>query len=152
MTYAHFIIFFVQSQADVALLVVDASEGHFEAGLSKDGQTREHALLAYSLGIKQMIVACNKMDDGTVNYSQDRYIEIRREVSEYLKKIGYKPMKIPFVPISGWVGDNLIDNSINMPWYNGPCLMEALDNVTPPKRPTEKPLRIPLQDVYKIGG
>merc|ERR1712176_1652740 len=78
--------------------------------------------------------------------------EIKSEVGAYLKKVGYKPMKIPFVPISGWEGDNMIDKSSNMPWYKGPYLMEALDNVNPPKRPTEKPLRLPLQDVYKIGG
>merc|ERR1711862_940315 len=135
-----------------AVLVIDSSQGGFEAGISKDGQTREHALLAYTLGVKQMIVACNKMDDKTVNYSQARYKEIKAEVFAYLKKVGYKPIKIPFVPISGWVGDNMIDKSTNTPWYKGPYLLEALDNVNPPKRPSEKPLRLPLQDVYKIGG
>jgi len=140
------------SQADVAVLVIDSSQGGFEAGISKDGQTREHALLAFTLGVKQMIVACNKMDDKTVNYGQARYEEIKNEVSNYLKKVGYKPMKIPFVPISGWEGDNMIERSTNMPWYKGPYLLEALDQCTPPTRPTEKPLRLPLQDVYKIGG
>merc|ERR1712207_94523 len=140
------------SQADVAVLVIDSSQGGFEAGISKDGQTRAHALLAYTLGVKQMIVACNKMDDKTVKYNQDRYKEIKAEVSAYLKKVGYKPMKIPFVPISGWVGDNMLEKSTNMPWYKGPCLLEALDAVIPPTRPTDKPLRLPLQDVYKIGG
>eukprot|EP00586_Coscinodiscus_wailesii_P007096 CAMPEP_0172477138 /NCGR_PEP_ID=MMETSP1066-20121228/49_1 /TAXON_ID=671091 /ORGANISM="Coscinodiscus wailesii, Strain CCMP2513" /LENGTH=254 /DNA_ID=CAMNT_0013235393 /DNA_START=29 /DNA_END=789 /DNA_ORIENTATION=+ len=140
------------SQADVAVLVIDSSQGGFEAGISKDGQKREHALLAYTLGVKQMIVACNKMDDKTVKYDQGRYKEIKQEVAAYLKKVGYKPMKIPFVPISGWVGDNMIDKSSNMPWYKGTYLLEALDNVNPPKRPTDKPLRLPLQDVYKIGG
>merc|ERR1712232_544098 len=139
------------SQADVAVLVIDSSQGGFEAGISKDGQTREHALLAYTLGVKQMIVACNKMDDKTVKYAESRYKEIKAEVSQYLKKIGYKPMKIPFVPISGWEGDNMLEKSTNMPWYKGPCLIDALDNVNPPKRPTDKPLRLPLQDVYKIG-
>jgi len=140
------------SQADVAILVIDSSQGGFEAGISKDGQTREHALLAYTLGVKQMIVACNKMDDKTVKYSEARYNEIKEEVSNYLKKIGYKPMKIPFVPISGWEGDNMIEKSTKMPWYKGPYLLEALDKVNPPKRPTDKALRLPLQDVYKIGG
>merc|ERR1739845_237524 len=140
------------SQADVAVLVIDSSQGGFEAGISKDGQTREHALLAFTLGVKQMIVACNKMDDKTVKYDEKRYLEIKSEVSSYLKKVGYKPMKIPFVPISGWEGDNMIDKSPNMPWYKGPYLLEALDSVNPPERPTEKPLRLPLQDVYKIGG
>jgi len=140
------------SQADVAILVIDSSQGGFEAGISKDGQTREHALLAFTLGVKQMIVACNKMDDNTVMYAKARYEEIKSEVSGYLKKVGYKPMKIPFIPISGWSGDNMVDRSDNMPWYKGPYLLEALDNVSPPKRPSDKPLRLPLQDVYKIGG
>merc|ERR1712194_565135 len=140
------------SQADVAVLVIDSSQGGFEAGISKDGQTREHALLAYTLGVKQMLVACNKMDDKTVKYAESRYKEIKGEVSSYLKKVGYKPMKIPFIPISGWEGDNMIEKSSNMPWYKGKYLLEALDDVSPPKRPTSKPLRLPLQDVYKIGG
>jgi len=140
------------SQADVAILVIDSSQGGFEAGISKDGQTREHALLAFTLGVKQMIVAMNKMDDTTVMYAEARYKEIKQEVSGYLKKVGYKPMKIPFVPISGWAGDNMIEKSTNMAWYKGPYLLEALDNVNPPKRPSDKPLRLPLQDVYKIGG
>ena len=138
------------SQADVALLVVDAAPGHFEAGISKEGQTREHALLAHTLGVKQMIVGINKMD--AVDYSQQRFNEIQEEVSRYLKTVGYKPNKIPFVPVSGWVGDNMIEKSANMPWYSGPTLLEALDSVHPPKRPTDKPLRVPLQDVYKISG
>jgi elongation factor 1-alpha len=87
-----------------------------------------------------------------VNYSQERFEEIKTEVSGFLKNLGYKPAKIPFVPISGWVGDNMIDRSPNMEWYKGPYLLEALDNIHPPKRPTDKPLRLPLQDVYKIGG
>ena len=140
------------SQADIAILVIDSSVGGFEAGISKDGQTREHALLAFTLGVKQMIVACNKMDDVSVKYGEGRYKEIKAEVSTYLKKVGYKPMKIPFVPISGWMGDSMIDKSTNMPWYKGPYLLEALDNANPPKRPVDKPLRLPLQDVYKIGG
>jgi len=140
------------SQADVAILVIDSSVGGFEAGISKDGQTREHALLAFTLGVKQMIVACNKMDDVSVKYGEARYNEIKAEVASYLKKVGYKPMKIPFVPISGWQGDNMIERSTNMPWYKGPFLLEALDMVTAPSRPTDKPLRLPLQDVYKIGG
>jgi elongation factor 1-alpha len=140
------------SQADIAVLVIDAAEGRFEAGISKEGQTREHALLAHTLGVKQMIVAVTKMDDNTVSYSHKRYNEIKEEVSVYLTHLGYKPERIPFVPISGWVGDNIIEPSKKMAWYKGPTLLEALDNVHPPKRPTDKPLRVPLQDVYKIGG
>jgi elongation factor 1-alpha len=140
------------SQADVAMLVVSSGRGEFETGISETGQTREHALLAFTLGVKQMIVSVNKMDNDTVNYSQERYNEIKEEVSGYLKRIGYNPEQIPFIPISGWLGDNMLEKSENLPWYNGPTLFEALDLVTPPKRPVDKPLRIPLQDVYKIGG
>ncbi|KAE8882437.1 Elongation factor 1-alpha [Phytophthora fragariae] len=140
------------SQADCAILVVASGVGEFEAGISKEGQTREHALLAFTLGVKQMVVAINKMDDSSVMYGQARYEEIKSEVSTYLKKVGYKPAKIPFVPISGWEGDNMIEKSGNMPWYKGLYLLEALDNLNPPKRPSDKPLRLPLQDVYKIGG
>ena len=140
------------SQADCALLMIASPQGEFEAGISKEGQTREHALLAFTLGVKQMIVCLNKMDEKTVNYSEDRYNEIKKEVTDFLKKVGYKPETIPFIPISGWVGDNMMERSPNTPWYKGPYLLEALDKIEPPKRPTEKPLRLPLQDVYKIGG
>jgi len=140
------------SQADVAILIVASGVGEFEAGISKDGQTREHALLSFTLGVKQMIVGVNKMDDASVMYGEGRYNEIKEEVSNYLKKVGYKPAKVPFVPISGWAGDNMVEKSQNMAWYKGPYLLEALDRVNAPKRPVDKPLRLPLQDVYKIGG
>jgi len=140
------------SQADCAILICTAGVGEFEAGYAKNGQTREHALLAYTLGVKQMVVCINKMDDKGVNYSQKRYTEIMEELKKFLKKCGYDEKKIPFVPISGWMGDNMIERSTNMPWYKGPILVDALDNLIPPKRPIEKPLRLPLQDVYKIGG
>jgi elongation factor 1-alpha len=99
-----------------------------------------------------MIVACNKMDAESVNYSEDRYEEIKKELSGYLKKVGYNVEKVRFVPISGWAGDNMIEKSDKMPWYKGPTLLEALDMLEAPVRPVEKPLRLPLQDVYKIGG
>lgn len=141
------------SQADVALLVVPADQGGFEGAFSKDGQTREHALLAFTLGVKQMIVGVNKMDSTTPNkYSEPRYEEIKAELTRYLKTVGYNPEKVPFVPISGFHGDNMIERSENMPWYKGKILLEALDSVVPPTRPSDKPLRLPLQDVYKIGG
>jgi len=140
------------SQADAAILVIASAQGEFEAGISKDGQTREHALLAFTLGVKQMIVATNKMDDKTVSWGQARYEEIVKEVSTYLKKVGYNVDKVRFVPISGWLGDNMVEKSDNMPWYKGPTLLEALDTLEPPSRPLDKPLRLPLQDVYKIGG
>jgi len=152
------------SQADCAILVVAGGVGEFEAGISKNGQTREHALLAYTLGVKQMIVAVNKMDSTEPPYSEKRYEEIKSEVSAYVKKIGYNPAAIAFVPISGWHGDNMLEVSDKMPWFKGwsserkegnatgKTLLEALDAIIPPQRPTDRPLRLPLQDVYKIGG
>jgi len=152
------------SQADCALLMIASGVGEFEAGYAKTGQTREHALLAFTLGVKQIIVCINKMDDKSVAYSQKRYEEIKDEVGKFLMKVGYVVFKqdkatkkitewlVPFIPISGWVGDNMIERSDKMKWYKGPILLEALDAIKPPKRPTEKPLRLPLQDVYKIGG
>lgn len=152
------------TQADCAVLIVAAGTGEFEAGISKHGQTREHALLAYTLGVKQMIVGVNKMDNTEPPFSQPRFEEITKEVSAYIKKIGYNPATVPFVPISGWNGDNMIEPSSNMPWFKGwsidkkgtavtgKTLLSALDAMEPPSRPTDKPLRLPLQDVYKIGG
>ncbi|XP_076349880.1 elongation factor 1-alpha-like [Tachypleus tridentatus] len=152
------------SQADCAVLIVAAGTGEFEAGISKNGQTREHALLAYTLGVKQMIVGVNKMDTTEPPYSEKRFEEIQKEVSAYIKKIGYNPATVAFVPISGWNGDNMLEPSSNTSWFKGfkierkgqvsegKTLLQALDCAEPPSRPTEKPLRLPLQDVYKIGG
>jgi len=156
------------SQADCAVLVVACGTGEFEAGISKNGQTREHALLAYTLGVKQMIIACNKMDTTEPPFSEKRFTEVVTEVQSYIKKIGYNPAAVACVPISGWHGDNMLEASTNMPWYkgwtrtatvegkestvSGKTLLEALDSIMPPSRPTDKPLRLPLQDVYKIGG
>eukprot|EP00455_Lapot_gusevi_P042265 TRINITY_DN498_c0_g1_i5.p2 TRINITY_DN498_c0_g1~~TRINITY_DN498_c0_g1_i5.p2 ORF type:complete len:441 (+),score=189.27 TRINITY_DN498_c0_g1_i5:88-1410(+) len=140
------------SQADCAILMIASGQGEFEAGYAKTGQTREHALLAYTLGVKQMIVCINKMDDKTVNWSEARYNEIKEEITKFLQKVGYKTDGIDFVPISGWHGDNMLSRSENMKWYKGPILIEALDKIKPPVRPSDKPLRLPLQDVYKIGG
>jgi len=153
------------SQADCAVLIVAAGVGEFEAGIAKNGQTREHALLAFTLGVKQLIVGVNKMDNTEPKYSKARFEEIVKEVSNYVKKIGYNPKTVAFVPISGWHGDNMILPSDNMSWYkgwsketkeggkaSGKTLFEALDAINPPSRPSDKPLRLPLQDVYKIGG
>jgi len=175
------------SQADVAMLVIDSTQGGFEGGFSKEGQTREHALLAHTLGVDQFICAINKMDAATPPYSKDRFLEIVTEMSRFLAKTGFKmpsyskgdgkvkekdllgkkagdyevvekkgkkkPSKhVRFLPVSGFEGDNMLEKSDNMPWWDGPTLLTFLDNCLAPKRPTDKPLRLPLQDVYKIGG
>jgi elongation factor 1-alpha len=92
------------------------------------------------------------MDDKTVEYKEERFNEIKDELTKFLTKCGYNAKEIDFVPISGWVGDNMVTRSDAMKWFKGRILLEALDNIKPPKRPSEKPLRLPLQDVYKIGG
>ena len=141
------------SQADAALLVVSAEKGGFEAGISEQGQTKEHALLARTLGVGQLLVAINKMD--TVDYSEDRYNEIKDEIGRMLtenKDMSWELDKVEFVPVSGIEGDNLKDNSDKMPWYKGPSLLKAFDDLEVPSKPTDKPLRLPIQDVYSIQG
>lgn len=161
------------SQADVALLMVPANKGGFETSIAKgnhkkgeiQGQTRQHARLCHLLGIEQLIVGINKMDDNSVNWSEDRYKEIQTEVDKMLTKIGYKTKKIPFIPMAGFLGDNLTKKSDKMPWYKGFevktkkatatgfTLIDALDKViTPPKRTEDKPFRMPVSGVYKIKG
>merc|ERR1719462_60243 len=103
------------SQADCAILIVAGSTGEFEAGISKDGQTREHALLAYTLGVKQMIVAVNKMDNTEPPYSEARFKEIKKEVGASMKKVGFKIGQCAFVPISGWHGDNMVGSTMLSP-------------------------------------
>lgn len=131
------------SQADAAVLVVAADDGVMP-------QTKEHVFLARTLGIDQLIVAINKMD--LVDYSEDRYEEVKDEVSELIKTVGYKPKEVPFVAVSAFVGDNITQKSDKTPWYKGPTIVEALDQLKPPEKPVDLPLRIPIQDVYSITG
>ncbi len=131
------------SQADAAILVVDVAEG-------VQAQTKEHVFLARTLGINQMIVAMNKMDK--VNYDQKRYEEVKKEVEKLLKMVGYKVDEIPFIPTSAYYGDNVMKRSDKTPWYKGPTFFEAFNLFKPPVKPIDKPLRIPIQDVYSISG
>lgn len=140
------------SQADCAILVVSAKRGEYEAGMGPGGQTREHAFLAKTLGVNQVILVINKMDDATVNYDEKRFNEVKDGVFKFLKMIGYDTSKLYAIPISGWKGDNIMKLSGNTPWYKGPTLFEALDTFVPPEKPINKPLRVPIQDVYSITG
>lgn len=152
------------SQADCAVLIVAAGVGEFEAGISKNGQTREHALLAYTLGVKQLIVGVNKMDSTEPAYSEKRYDEIVKEVSAYIKKIGYNPATVPFVPISGWHGDNMLEPSPNMPWFkgwkverkegnaSGVSLLEALDTILPPRAPRTSRCACPCRTCTRLAA
>ena len=151
------------SQADVAVIMIASNPGGFEAGWAKDGSTKEHMTLANTLGVKKLIVCCNKMDATEPAYSEKRFLEIKSNVKDFLGKKGFYK-KAKFIPISGWTGLNLInkeddDAQKKVSWYYGNkkkymtlTLMEMLDKQKPPKRPTDKPLRLPLQDVYKIQG
>jgi elongation factor 1-alpha len=140
------------SQADAAILVVSGKKGEFEVGVGPGGQTREHAYLARTLGVQQIAVAINKIDDASVNYEEERYKECRKEMEALLKVVGYDTSKVQVVPVSGWLGDNLIKISPKTPWYKGPTLLDVLNSFTEPPKPTDKPLRIPVQDVYSITG
>ncbi|WP_297508790.1 translation elongation factor EF-1 subunit alpha [Thermococcus sp.] len=129
------------SQADAAVLVVAVTDGVMP-------QTKEHAFLARTLGINHIIVAINKMD--MVNYDQKAFEKVKAQVEKLLKMLGYK--NFPVIPISAWEGDNVVKRSDKMPWYKGPTLIEALDQIPEPPKPIDKPLRIPIQDVYSIKG
>ncbi|MDO5835352.1 MAG: translation elongation factor EF-1 subunit alpha [Methanobacterium sp.] len=131
------------SQADAAVLVVAVDDGVMP-------QTKEHAFLARTLGINQLIVGVNKMD--LVDYSEEKFNELKEEVSELIKTVAYKPKDINFIPLSAFEGDNITENSANTPWYKGPSLVKALDEFTAPEKPTDLPLRVPVQDVYSITG
>ena len=137
---------------DGGILFISAKRGEYEAGTNPGGQTREHAFLAKTLGVDQLVVAVNKMDDPIVDWSEQRYEEVKDGVSRLLKMVGYNISKIHFVPTSGWTGDNLYNRSEKMPWYKGPTIYEALDEFKIPPKPVDKPLRIPVQEVYSIRG
>ena len=138
------------SEADAAVLVVSVRPGETETATDPGGQAREHAFLSRTLGVSQIIVVLNKMDD--VAYSEQRYKEVKDLVEKMLKLVGYNTSKVQFIPVSAWKGDNLVKLSENTPWYKGPTLAESLDMFEAPEKPIGKPLRIPIQDVYTITG
>ncbi len=131
------------SQADAAVLIVSAKEGVQE-------QTKEHIFLSRALGVPNLIVAINKIDATTPPYSEARFNEVKAELEKLLKSVGYKD--IPFLPISGFYGDNVVKHSDKITWWKGPTLVDAFDALKPPDKPVDKPLRIPIQDVYSITG
>ncbi len=133
------------SQADAAVLVVAANDGI-------NAQTKEHVFLSKTLGVNQIIIAVNKMDISGVAYSEDKFIKVKEEVSTLLKSVGYKPDEIQFIPIASLKGDNVVNKSENMPWYTGPVLVEQIEKLVVPNKPVDKPLRMPIQDVYNISG
>jgi peptide chain release factor subunit 3 len=140
------------SQADIGILVISARNGEFEAGFSNDGQTREHCILAKSLGIKKLIVAINKMDDETVNWSEKRYNYIISHLKPFLRQIKFNVNKdVVWIPLSGYNGSN-VGSKISCPWYTGQSLLETLDSLVPIERTKFGDLRIPILDKYKENG
>lgn len=135
--------------ADAAVLIVSARKGEFESGLNRGGQTREHALLAKTLGINALIVAINKMDDDTVQWSRERFDEICTRLKQYLRTIGYP--NVVYVPISGFGGQNLLEPDPRVGWESL-TLVQALDASRLPRRNAEAPLRMPIRDAVKDGG
>ena len=133
------------SQADAAVLIVAVPDGVM-------AQTKEHVFLSRTLGVSQLIVGMNKIDATTPPFDEKRFNEVKDEVAKLLKMVGFKVEEIPFVPISGLMGDNLAKPSDNLKWYKGPTLLEALNNLKVPAKPTNLPLRVPVQDVYTISG
>ncbi|MEM0358906.1 MAG: translation elongation factor EF-1 subunit alpha [Candidatus Hadarchaeales archaeon] len=132
------------SQADAGILVVAADDGIMP-------QTREHAALAFTLGVNQLVVAINKMD--LVDYKKEVYEKLKSEIMEMLRVVGYRNAdKFPFVPVAAFYGENVTKPSSKMSWYSGPTILEALDTFSLPPKPIDKPLRIPIQDVYSITG
>jgi elongation factor 1-alpha len=140
------------SEADAAVLMVSAKPGETEVGIGPGGQSREHAFLLRTLGVNQLVVCINKMDDSIVGWKESRFNEVKAEVEKLLKTVGYDLKKVNFIPVSGWMGDNLIKKSEKMTWYKGPTLYDVLNTFEPPPKPLDKPLRIPIQDVYSITG
>ena len=138
------------SEADAAVLVLSAKEGETDTAIAAGGQAREHAFLLKTLGVNQLIVAINKMDDNS--YSEAAYKAACEKGEKLIKSVGYKVDQVPFIPVSGWKGDNLVKRSENMGWYKGKTLLEAFDDFSVPDKPTGKPLRVPVQDVYTITG
>lgn len=137
--------------ADVAVLVVAAVTGEFEAGWYGGGQTKEHVMLARGLGVSQVIVAINKLD--VEGWGQDRYNDIKAQVQDFLLQQDFKPKRIQFVPLSGLTGENVVERTDAdlQRWYNGPTLLEAIDDFQPANRQLEKPLRFIVSDVYPEG-
>ncbi|EAR99634.1 translation elongation factor Tu protein (macronuclear) [Tetrahymena thermophila SB210] len=137
--------------ADAAVLMISAAADEFEKGFGKDGQTKDFILHSYALGIKQMIVCINKMDDSKYSFCQKRFNEIKKEVKQQFEKINFNLQNIKFIPISAFLGDNLLEKSPNMPWYNSFTFLQALDNLMPVSRQNEGDLRLPVSYAFLVG-
>jgi peptide chain release factor subunit 3 len=140
------------SQADIGVLIISARKGEFETGFERGGQTREHAMLAKTLGVEKLLITINKMDDPSVEWAQSRYDEIEKKLTPFLKSQGFKPSEFLFLPISGLTGDNVKERKNTPAWYQGKSLLDTLDQLSVEKRKSDAPLRIPMLDGYKDMG
>lgn len=143
------------AQADVAVLVISARKGEFETGFERGGQTREHAMLVKNNGINKLIVVVNKMDEPTVQWSQERFDEVQSKITPYLKQVGFNPKTdLTFIPVSAYAGQNIkdrVDKKV-APWYTGPSLLEHLDNFPITDRKVNAPFMLPVSEKYNEMG
>lgn len=147
------------SQADIGILVISARKGEFETGFVRGGQTREHALLAKTSGVKQMVVLVNKLDDQTIiksdgTWSKERFVYIKKELEPYLRQVGWNPKGLTWIPVSGIEGQNLKDKVSKevCPWYEGDSLLDTLENLRPPERLLTGPVKMPISEKHKEMG
>lgn len=142
------------AQADVAVLVISARKGEFETGFERGGQTREHAMLVKTAGVKFLVVLINKMDDPTVEWSEDRYNDVIGKLKPYLKKTGFKSNEVHFMPCSGFTGANLKDKADPKvcPWYKGPSFLDFLEELPDFEWPSDQPVKVLVSDRYKDMG
>eukprot|EP00178_Gracilaria_changii_P001003 TRINITY_DN1137_c0_g1_i1.p1 TRINITY_DN1137_c0_g1~~TRINITY_DN1137_c0_g1_i1.p1 ORF type:complete len:601 (+),score=100.02 TRINITY_DN1137_c0_g1_i1:150-1805(+) len=147
------------SQADIGILVISARKGEFETGFERGGQTREHAMLAKTSGVRQMVVVINKLDDPSVtnpdgSWSQERFMECKKKLEPYLKNVGWNPKGLVWIPVSGLTGDNLKNKPTKetCPWYDGESLLDTLEHLRPPERLLNGPVKMPISEKHKEMG
>ncbi|XWW98549.1 hypothetical protein V2A60_006549 [Cordyceps javanica] len=143
------------SQADVGILVISARKGEYETGFERGGQTREHAMLAKTQGVNKLIVVINKMDDPTVEWSHERYLECTTKLAQFLKGTGYNLKNdVFFMPVAAQTSQNIKDRlpKGKAPWYDGPSLLEYLDSMTALERKINAPFMMPVNAKYKDLG
>ncbi len=147
------------SQADIGILVISARQGEFESGFMRGGQTREHAMLAKTSGVRQMVVVVNKMDDPTIIkpgglWSRERFMEVKTELEPFMRQVGWNPKGITWIPVSGMTGENLKEKVSEKacPWYKGESLLFTLEHLRPPERLLTGPVKIPISEKHKEMG
>ncbi|PXF40901.1 Eukaryotic peptide chain release factor GTP-binding subunit ERF3A [Gracilariopsis chorda] len=147
------------SQADIGILVISARKGEFETGFERGGQTREHAMLAKTSGVRQMVVVVNKLDDPSVtnpdgSWNEERFFECKKKLEPYLRNVGWNPKGVVWIPVSGLTGDNLKHKPPKevCDWYDGQSLLDTLEHLRPPERLLNGPVKMPISEKHKEMG